>query len=126
MINITRKLLMLIAALSLAVLLGGCSDTTTYQVNDLASDPGAFTKELTVVGIVNAYAPKDATLVGIMDMKELQCNTPGCNKVLLPVRYNGSRPAIGAQIKVSGIIQGKTLNAATLEIIAMHNLGGQG
>ncbi len=125
MTNITRKLVLLAALLCFAALIGGCSDTPTYQVNDLASDPEAFTKELTVVGIVNTYAPNDPTLVGIMDMKELQCNTPNCSKVLLPVRHKGPRPAIGAQIKASGIIQDKTLNATSLEIVAMHNLGGQ-
>lgn len=126
--SIIKILLLFITALSLTVLLSGCAEEGfTYQVNDVASDPGAFSGKMTIVGIVNAYSPQDPTLVGIMDKKELQCTTPNCNKVLLPVRFNGERPKIGDEVKVSGtFIGGKLFQAETLKIVATHNLGGQG
>ena len=126
--TITRKLFLFIAVLSFVTLLAGCSEEgLTYQVNDVVSDPGAYNGPLNVVGIVNAYAPNDPTLVGIMDKKELQCTTPNCKKVLLPVRYKGERPAIGAEVRVSGsIVGGKLFQAETLDVLANHNLGGQG
>ncbi len=122
------KLLLLFYFLSLTALLGGCSnDGLTYQVNDVASDPGAFSGELNIVGIVNAYSPNDPNLVGIMDKKELQCTTPNCNKLLLPVRYQGERPAIGAEVHVSGtFVGGKLFQAESLKVVANHNLGGRG
>ncbi len=125
--TITRKLFLFIAVLFFVVLLGGCSEEMTYQVNDVASDPGAFSGTLNVVGIVNAYSSNDPTLIGIMDKKELQCTTPNCKKVLLPVRYKGERPAIGAEVRVSGsIVGGNMFQAETLDVLANHNLGGQG
>jgi len=125
---ILRKLLIFTAVLSLATLLSGCSNEgPLYQVNDIVSDPGAFTGPLTIVGIVNAYSPNDANIVGIMDKKELQCTTPNCNKVLLPVRYKGTRPVVGDEVKVSGqFVGGKLFQAETLKVLANHNLGGRG
>ena len=122
------KLLLLGVALIVAFLSTGCTNEgLTYQVNDVASDPGGFTGRLNVVGIVNAYSPTDPSVIGIMDKKELQCNTPNCNKVLLPVSYNGTRPAIGAEVKASGsIVAGKILQAETLEVLVSHNLGDRG
>lgn len=113
--------------LTIAIFSGCSNDGPTYQVNDVASDPGAFSGSLNIVGIVNAYSPTDATIVGIMDKKELQCTTPNCKKVLLPVRVKGNRPAIGDEIKVSGsIVAGNLFQAEKLKVLANHNLGGQG
>jgi len=33
-----------------------------------------------------------------MDQKELQCTTPGSNKVFIPIRANGQVPALGANL----------------------------
>ncbi len=129
--NPVRKLLVLTVLFSLAVLATGCQDQTpVFQVNDVVSDPGAFTGTIAVVGIVNAFAQSDATVVGIMDKKELQCTTPNCKKVLLPVRISGQRPAIGAEVKVSGSfsqeVWGPLFNAEKTEVLTHHQLGGQG
>lgn len=125
---IRYKLLQLVLVLSLVALFSGCSqEGTVFQVNDVVSDPGAFSGTLNIVGIVNAYSRNDATVIGIMDKAELQCTTPNCDKVLLPVRYQGDRPAIGDEIKVTGsIVGGKIFQAETLKVLANHNLGGQG
>ena len=127
-----RNLFVFIAAISLLALAAGCKNDSpaTFQVNDVASDPAAFDGPMTVVGIVNAYAQSDATIVGIMDKKELQCTTPNCNKVLLPVKFTGARPAIGDEVRISGAFSrlpgGYLFQAEKMEVLARHNLGGQG
>ncbi len=125
--NIARRLLLCGVAFVIIALFSGCSnDGMTYQVNDVASDLGAFTIPLNIVGIVNVYSSTDADIVGIMDKKELQCTTPNCEKKLLAVRFEGERPKIGAEIKVYGSVVGEKLfQAETLEVLANHNLGGQ-
>jgi len=125
-----RHISLFLSILCAAALLTGCqSEAPAFQVNDVVSDPGAFNGSLSVVGIVNAYAQSDATLVGIMDKKELQCTTPGCSKILLAVRVEGTRPAIGDEVKVSGTFVreswGYVLNAEKISVLANHNLGGQ-
>jgi hypothetical protein len=83
-----------------------------------------------VVGIAYGYAQSDATIVGIMDKKELQCTTPNCNKLLLPVKIAGTRPAIGDEVKISGSFSrepgGYLFRAEKMEVVANHKLGGQG
>lgn len=126
-----RNLFLLFAVLSLTALAGGCkSEDPALQVNDVVSDPGAFSGKVAVLGIVYGYGKKDRSVVGIMDKKELQCTTPNCKKVLLPVKVKGPVPAIGEEVKVSGSFTkapwGYTLNAEKVEVLARHNLGGQG
>lgn len=128
-IAISRSLFVL-TLLAMTLLFSGCkSEQVALQVNDVVSDPGAFSGNLTVVGIVNAYAQNDQTVVGIMDKKELQCTTPNCEKQLLGVKIPGARPAIGDEITVSGSFidapwGGKMLKADSIEILANHKLGG--
>jgi hypothetical protein len=126
-----RNLFVLFAAILLLALAAGCkNDAPAFQINDIASDPGAFDGSLTLVGIVNAYAQSDATIVGVMDKKELQCTTPNCNKVLLPVKIAGTRPAIGDEVRISGAFSrepgGYLFHAEKMEVLASHKLGGQG
>jgi hypothetical protein len=82
------------------------------------------------VGITYGYSQSDATIVGVMDKKELQCTTPNCNKVLLPVKITGTRPAIGDEVKISGSFTrepgGYLFHADKMEVLANHKLGGQG
>ena len=41
-------------------------------------------------------------MFGIMDKKELQCTTPGCNKVYVPVRTSGKMPVPGDEVRATG------------------------
>lgn len=127
---IIRNLFLLVAVLSMVALASGCkNEPPALQVNDVVSDPGAFTGSLTVVGIVYAFAQSDTTVAGIMDKKELQCTTPNCEKVLLPVKITGTLPAIGDEVKVSGSFTtapwGQVFTAETVEVLGHHQLGGQ-
>lgn len=119
--------LALVAGLSLALLLTGPGDAGALHVNDVGSDPGAFTGTLTVTGITAAFAQHDPTLFGLMDLKELQCTTPNCNKLLLPVRYQGKLPAIGDQLTVTGAFipvgGGYVFAAEKIAVVKNHKLG---
>jgi hypothetical protein len=128
----SRNLFVFITAILLLALAAGCKNDApgAFQINDVASDPAAFDGPLTLVGIVNAFAQSDATIVGVMDKKELQCTTPNCNKVLLPVKITGTRPAIGDEVRISGSFSrepgGYLFRAEKMEVLANHRLGGQG
>lgn len=119
----------LAAALFLTLVAGCKPEQPTLNVNDLAADPAAFTGTLTVTGIAAGFAPQDPTIFGLMDKKELQCQTPNCKKLLIPVRYQGKLPAMGDEIVLTGsFVQesgGYLLAAQELKVLRNHQLGGQ-
>ena len=114
--------------LAVTVVSGCNNEATTFQVNDVVSDPGAYSGPMIIEGVVYAYAQTDNSIVGVMDKKELQCTTPNCNKVLLPVKVGADRPRIGDEVKISGAISkeewGYLLQAEKIEVLANHKLGG--
>lgn len=120
------KAVISIFVLAMISLTTGCREDV-FQVNDIVSDPGAFSEPLSLEGIVYKFAQGDRSIVGIMDKKELQCTTPNCNKALLAVRVPGPQLAIGDEVKVSGTIAkeswGYILKAEQVEVIAKHKLG---
>ena len=122
----TFKVVVYVLILAIMSLTAGCKEEV-FQVNDIVSDPGAFSKPLTLEGIVYAYAKGDTSIVGVMDKKELQCTTPNCNKALLAVQTGSKRLAVGDEIKASGTITkeswGYVLKANQVDVIAKHNLG---
>ena len=71
-------------------------------VNDVASDPAAFTGGITITGVMAGVSRLDPGIFGIMDKKELQCTTANCNKFILPVRYQGKLPVMGDEVRVTG------------------------
>lgn len=120
------KVFVYISILVMAGLTTGCKEDV-FQVNDIVSDPGAYSEPLALEGIVYRFAQGDTSIVGVMDKKELQCTTPNCNKALLAVRVPGTQLAIGDEIKVSGIITkeswGYILKAEDVEVITRHKIG---
>ncbi len=98
------------------------------NVNEVAADPGAFEGNITLAGVTAGFSKEDKTLFGIMDLKELQCKTPGCNKVILPVRYQGKIPDLGDEVRVTGAFirdgQGYYFAGERLELVRNHKLGG--
>ncbi len=129
--NVFRILFLLLISVVFLSLAAGCKESTpAFQVNDVVSDPGAFSGAVTVVGITYGYSQADPAIVGIMDKKELQCTTPNCKKLLLPVKIEGPRPAIGDEVMISGSFTrapgGYLFHAETVEILGNHPLGGQG
>jgi hypothetical protein len=118
-----------LAALVLALALSACNQGTaasTLNVNDLRSDPGAYSGVLTVTGIMAAVSPQNPQIFGIMDKSELTCNNPDCHKYFLPVRFEGPRPAHGDEVVVTGTFidmpGGKILAADSVKFLRNHKL----
>ncbi|PLX78584.1 MAG: hypothetical protein C0616_14195 [Desulfuromonas sp.] len=126
--NSVLKVLVCLSVLIFMSVAAGCKDqTSVFQVNDVVSDPGAFSKPLTLEGIVYAYSKGDASIVGVMDKKELQCTTPNCKKALLAVKSPGAELSVGDEIEASGSIikesWGYVLKAEDVKVVARHKLG---
>ena len=122
--------LSLVASLVLAgvALLNGCNEAKALNVNEVGSDPAAYSGTITVVGVTKGFSKADATVFGIMDLKEMQCTTPNCNMPLLPVKYSGTLPTIGDEVQVTGSfvqVQGGYLFAASdIKLVRRHQIGG--
>ena len=122
------NVLVYVSILALFGLTAGCKEqVSVFQINDVVSDPGAFSKPLIIEGVVYAYAKDDSSIVGVMDKKELQCKTPNCNKVLLAVKVPETRLEVGDEIKASGSIikesWGYMLKADQVKVVTKHDLG---
>lgn len=115
--------------LAIFMMTAGCDNSApAYQINDVASDPGAYSGVLNLEGVVYTFAQGDKSIVGVMDKKELQCTTPNCKKVLLAMKISGPQLAIGDEIKVSGSIVkeswGYLLKTDQVKVVGSHVLGG--
>lgn len=121
-----RVLFATIASIMLLLSLSACQDNgpAALNINDLASDPAAFSGTLTVTGILGAYSKNDPQVFGVMDKSELQCTSPNCNKFYLPVRYTGQTPAHGDEVIITGsFVPGSSLFDATeLKVVDNHKL----
>lgn len=98
------------------------------NVNDVGSDPAAFAGTITVTGIMAGTSQQEPTIFAIVDKKELQCNSPNCNKVLLPVRHQGKLPIIGDEVRVTGSFVtengGYLFAAEKVKVVRHHQIGG--
>jgi acetamidase/formamidase len=113
-------------ALSYALFFRG--DANALQVNQVAADPSAYSGTITVAGIMAGTSQQDPSVFGIFDIKELQCKTPNCNKIYLPVKYQGALPKLGDEVQVSGNItqvSGNYIFSATnVKVVRNHRIGG--
>ena len=113
-------------ALSYAFFFRG--DANALQVNQVAADPSAYSGTVTVTGIMAGTSPQDPSVFGIFDLKELQCTTPNCNKIYLPVKYRGTMPKPGDEVQVSGSfmqVSGSYMFSATnVKVVRNHRIGG--
>lgn len=122
------KIVVYIAMLAVLGLTIGCKEQApVFQVNDVISDPGAFSKRVIIEGIVYSFSKDDTSIVGIMDKKELQCTSPNCNKNLFAIKSNGVKLKVGDEIKAAGAISkeswGYILNADSIIVATNHKLG---
>lgn len=115
-------------AVAAALPLTGCSQSSAFNVNDVASDPAAYNGTITITGIMGGTSRQDPSVFGIMDVKELQCTTPGCNKVFIPVRTKGTLPAMGDEVRVTGSFAseagGTVFAAEKVKVVRNHKIGG--
>ena len=116
-----------IAGLFLALQLTGCS-SKAFSVNDVAADPGAFNGSITITGIMGGVSQLDQSVFGIMDVKELQCTTQNCNKVFIPIKFQGQLPVLGDEVKVTGsfvkLSNGYLFAANEVKVVRNHKIGG--
>ena len=63
-----------------------------------------------------------------MDLKELQCTSANCNKVLIPVKFQGPQPILGDEIKMTGSFinadGGYLFAAENVKVLKYHKIGG--
>ena len=116
-----------ILLVGMALFATGCEKISPpLGVGQVVSDPGAFSGSMDVIGIAYAYSSSDPNVMGLMDLGELKCASPGCTKVLLPVRLGDTRPAIGDEVRVTGAMvkdaSGYLFKAEAVQILARHNL----
>lgn len=113
-------------ALSYALFFRG--DANALQVNQVASDPTAYSGTITVSGIMAGTSPQDPSVFGIFDLKELQCKTPNCNKIYLPVKSQGTMPKPGDEVRISGSFvntsNGYLFSASNIKVVRNHKIGG--
>lgn len=113
-------------ALSYALFFRG--DASALQVNQVASDPSAYSGTITVSGIMAGTSPQDPSVFGIFDLKELQCKTPNCNKIYLPVKSQGTMPKPGDEVRISGSFvttsNGYLFSATNIKVLRNHKIGG--
>ncbi|RNC68360.1 MAG: hypothetical protein ED859_10565 [Desulfuromonadales bacterium] len=127
-----KRYLYIVSALILAgsALVGmtGCDKAAAFNVNDVASDPAAYAGTITITGVMGGTSRMDPKVFGIMDLKELKCTTPGCNKVFIPVRSAGPVPALGDEVRVTGSFKtdagGYIFAAEKVKVVKNHKLGG--
>lgn len=127
-----KKYLLIAAALAVGIAAAAVFATQNgpkaLSVNEVGADPTAFTGAIAVTGIIGGISQQDPTIFGIMDLKELQCKTANCNKLLIPVRFQGKQPALGDEVKMTGSFvnpgDGYLFVAETLKVVRNHKIGG--
>jgi hypothetical protein len=127
-----KKYIVLAAALVVGIALAyGMffrGDADALQVNQVAADPAAYSGTITVSGIMAGTSPQNPGIFGIFDLKELHCTTANCNKLYLPVSYQGPMPKLGDEVLVSGSFmkmgEGFIFSASDLKVVRNHQIGG--
>jgi hypothetical protein len=113
-------------ALSYALFFRG--DSNALHVNQVAVNPSAYRGTITVTGIMAGISPQDPSVFGMFDLKELKCKTPNCDKIYLPVKYQGTMPKPGDEVRVSGsfipVSGNYFFSATTLKVIRNHKIKG--
>ena len=127
-----KKKIFIVAALFvgivLAVVITSQGDDDILHVNQVGADPLAYSGTITVTGIMAGVSTSDPSIFGIYDIKELQCTTPNCNKIYIPVRYQGAMPKVGDEVRITGsfskVAHGILFTAEKLKVVRNHPVGG--
>jgi hypothetical protein len=118
----------LLVGIALAVVITSKGDGDILHVNQVGSDPLAYSGTITVTGIMAGVSNSDPSIFGIYDIKELQCTTANCNKLYVPVRYQGAMPKVGDEVRVTGsfskVAQGVVFTAEKIKVVRNHPIGG--
>jgi hypothetical protein len=118
----------LLVGIALAVVITTQGDGDLLHVNQVGADPLAYNGTITVTGIMAGVSNSDPSIFGIYDIKELQCTTANCNKLYVPVRYQGAMPKVGDEVRVTGsfskVAQGVVFTAEKIKVVRNHKIGG--
>jgi hypothetical protein len=81
-----------------------------------------------VAGVMAGLHPQDPAIFGIMDVKELQCKSANCNRLIMAVKYQGQHPVLGDEVRITGNLintgQGYLFAAQNLKVVRNHKIGG--
>ncbi|CAH2031600.1 hypothetical protein [Trichlorobacter ammonificans] len=127
-----KKSVIVALALAVVALIGIVVVTTgsakALNVNDVGNDPASFTGTITITGIMGGISNQDPSIFGIMDIKELQCTTQNCNKLFIPIKYQGQMPKFGDEVRLTGsfvkLADGYLFSAHKLKVVRNHKIGG--
>lgn len=127
-----KKYAIIAAAIVIGIVVGfgvtRMGEAKALNVNDIGADPSAFTGTITVTGIMAGVSQMDPSIIGIMDIKELQCTSANCNKIFIPIKVTGQKPAVGDEIRVTGQFQklsgGFLFAAEKIKVVRNHKIGG--
>lgn len=125
-----KKYLFIFAALAVGVAIAFAfsqqSGPKALTVTEVGANPSAYSGTITVSGVMAGVYRPDPTIFGIMDLKELQCKTANCNKLIIPVKYQGPRPVLGDEVRITGNLvnsgQGYLLVAQNLKVVRNHRI----
>jgi hypothetical protein len=128
----TKRYLIISGALAffgaLALFLIGPGSTAALNVNDVGSDPAAFSGDITITGIVAGVSQQDPAIIGMMDKRELQCTTPNCNKIYIPFKAAEYTPNRGDEVRIKGrfvtTAVGYVFMADNVKVVRTHRIGG--
>lgn len=125
--KIMAGIVLAVVAIAIAAVVLTRSEAALH-VNDVGSDPAAFTGTITITGVTKALSPQNPTLFGIIDLKELACTMVNCNKLMIPVQFSGPIPTIGDEVRVTGSFvnqgNGYLFSATALKVVRHHRIGG--
>jgi len=104
-------------------------EAKVLSVNEIGTDPAAFTGTITFRGVMGGISQTDSSVVGIMDVKELQCTSANCNKIMIPVKCAANPPVLGDEVKVTGSFRveptgGYMFVADNVKVVKNHKIGG--
>lgn len=128
----TKKQLTIIGTVAIVALIGlffiTPGKTDALGVNDVGSDPAAFTGAITITGIVAGVSQQDPSIIGMMDKKELQCTTQNCRKLYIPFKAPDYTPTRGDEVLVQGkfvtTADGYLFMADSVKVVKNHRIGG--
>lgn len=112
--------------LALGLAMGGCSkEAKGIGVNAVRTNPDILTGTVTLTGVVGAFAQQPG-IFGLMDVSELSCTAPNCNKFYVPVKVEGEMPKLGDEVLATGTLVdmpgGKLFAATKVKTLRNHKL----
>lgn len=116
-----------VIGIALIFLLSTSTDAKPLSVSDVVADPSAFNGTITITGVMGGISELDKSVFGIMDVKELQCKSQNCNKVFIPIKFQGQMPMLGDEVRVDGsfvkVADGYLFSAKKIKVLRNHKIG---